>query len=494
MKCPNCGNMAPEGSLFCNQCGTPLKQEVQCPSCGEMIPANSVFCPKCGKMVRNDMAEEHTERPRVAAVPVVGRENQPQQPQPQRLANDAWQQPAREPEPPVVNNDEEDEDDDPRSNFNRNLLLGILAAVILIGALMLMRNCNGNNDRLNPETNDTTAVATSEADTGLDPMSIFMAELNRSNLMGDGATAGAAVKFPGDGGETPDRIAGVTYQSNSTNRSFFKVYLLTRSGSIWNIEPLHTQYLNGRTITMDNSSLIADINQVPRAVKVNGKDCIYFAYMNAPDGGGGEGSNGRVSLSLYDINNKKLMTLDYDGPVKSKDGRLYVYGKPLQSTNSPEMKFLQQEATSIKKIYFPTEEELKAEQEAKEKAEEEKALSGPENAGAKWKHDNGESLTSLKGGEEVKMKAASYDKPIFNLKDMHKKIESESYIVFSDKKGAVYGFNKNSRKYFVIYTPSAGESSPSEIGFGDDNRVLRMRTADGHISYDLVSDKAKLID
>ena len=145
-------------------------------------------------------------------------------------------------------------------------------------------------------------------------------------------------------------------------------------------------------------------------------------------------------------------------------------------------------------IYFPTEEELKAEQEAKEKAEEEKALSGPENAGAKWKHDNGESLTSLKGGEEVKMKAASYDKPIFNLKDMHKKIESESYIVFSDKKGAVYGFNKNSRKYFVIYTPSAGESSPSEIGFGDDNRVLRMRTADGHISYDLVSDKAKLID
>ena len=66
--------------------------------------------------------------------------------------------------------------------------------------------------------------------------------------------------------------------------------------------------------------------------------------------------------------------------------------------------------------------------------------------------------------------------------------------VFADNKGAVYGFNKNSRKYFVIYTPSGGQGSPADIGFGDDNRILRMRTADGHISYDLVSDKAKMID
>ena len=92
------------------------------------------------------------------------------------------------------------------------------------------------------------------------------------------------------------------------------------------------------------------------------------------------------------------------------------------------------------------------------------------------------------------MKAASYDKPIFNLKDMSKKIESDAYIVFADNKGAVYGFNKNSRKYFVIYTPSGGQGTPADIGFGDDNRILRMRTADGHISYDLVSDKAKMID
>ena len=155
------------------------------------------------------------------------------------------------------------------------------------------------------------------------------------------------MRFPGNGADVPDRIAGVTYLSNSTSRSFFKVYTLTRSGSIWNVEPAPPKYLNGRTISMDNNSLIADINQVPRAVKVNGNDCIYFAYLNPPVGSsGGEGSNSRVSLCLYDINNKKFTTLDYDGPVKTKDGRQYIYGKPLQTVNSPELRFLQQEAAS----------------------------------------------------------------------------------------------------------------------------------------------------
>ena len=496
MKCPKCGNQAPEGSAFCNQCGTPLNLEISCPACGESIPANSVFCPKCGKMVRNDMAEEPvqdisaaapvaTEAAPVSAAPAASHSQQHRE----------WKEPV--PVPPVDHDDEdddEDDDDEPRSNFNRNLLIGVLAAVLLIGGLMLMRQCGDGGNPVEPVPTDSTSVQAATPATG-EAITIFTDELNRNNLMGDGASAGAAVRFPGNGADVPDRIAGVTYLSNSTSRSFFKVYTLTRSGSIWNVEPAPPKYLNGRTISMDNNSLIADINQVPRAVKVNGNDCIYFAYLNPPVGSsGGEGSNSRVSLCLYDINNKKFTTLDYDGPVKTKDGRQYIYGKPLQTVNSPELRFLQQEAASIKKIYFPTEEELKAEQEAKEKAEEEKALSGPENAGAKWTHDNGESLTSLKGGEEVRMKAASYDKPIFNLKDMSKKIESDAYIVFADNKGAVYGFNKNSRKYFVIYTPSGGQGSPADIGFGDDNRILRMRTADGHISYDLVSDKAKMID
>ena len=92
------------------------------------------------------------------------------------------------------------------------------------------------------------------------------------------------------------------------------------------------------------------------------------------------GSIGRVSLCLWNVDEKKLTTLDYQGPMKTlDDGRQYVYGKPLQSVSSAETRFLQNEARNVKLIHFLTEEELKAEQEAKEKEEEEKRLADPNN-------------------------------------------------------------------------------------------------------------------
>ena len=89
------------------------------------------------------------------------------------------------------------------------------------------------------------------------------------------------------------------------------------------------------------------------------------------------------------------------------------------------------------------------------------------------------------------MRAQSYDSPIFKMENKNKKIENAEYIVFSDNKGAVYGFNKSSRKYFVIYTPSS-PTAPTEIGFADsENSILNMRTADGRFQYNLKSDKLK---
>ena len=73
------------------------------------------------------------------------------------------------------------------------------------------------------------------------------------------------------------------------------------------------------------------------------------------------------------------------------------------------------------------------------------------------------------------------------------KIENEGYIVFSIKNGAVYGFNKNTRKYFSIYSPK-GDSQPTDIGFADSrNNLMRMRTSEGRFSYDLVTGKTKRI-
>lgn len=508
MKCPKCGNEAPLGSAFCNQCGTPLNSEIQCPVCHNMIPGNSVFCPKCGKMVRNDMEDEPAIHQK--AQPVITFNEQQRQEQErlrreqrqERLQREQEELRHREAETRrqqangwldenIDNDEDEDDDNTPTGSFNRNLIIGVIAVAAIIGALLLMRGCNNSsNQQASDEKIDSTLIA----DATSDPMSIFVGELNRGNLMGDGAKAASAVLVPGNGNDVPDRIWGLTYLSSATERTFVKIYQLTRSGSLWTPELMHIKYLDGRSITLDNTNMIADITKVPRAVQVDGKECLYFAYMNTNNG---EGSRGRVSLNLFDMNEKKLTSLDYEGAVKTRDdGRQYIYGKPLDPINSNARRFLQSEAQNIKILYFQTEEELKAEQEEKERLEQEKAMASPDSADAKWNKENAEKMEQLKKGEEVNMKAATYDKPIFNMRDMHKKVENEGYIVFADKSGSVYGFNKDTRKYFTIYSPKGKASGPTDIGFGNSKaNQLRMRTADGgHFSYDLATGRTRTIE
>lgn len=55
MKCPDCNNIVPDGSRFCNHCGHKFEQEntIKCPNpkCGHSIPADSKFCPDCGTKI-----------------------------------------------------------------------------------------------------------------------------------------------------------------------------------------------------------------------------------------------------------------------------------------------------------------------------------------------------------------------------------------------------------------------------------------------------------
>lgn len=460
MKCPKCGNNVPDGSAFCNQCGNPITNEMQCPSCNSLIPASSVYCPKCGKTVRIDMTAQHyNATPTASSLPPV-----------------------------------QDNEDIPvtKSNYNRNLLMGATIVVGLILLLLVLRFCNGSSDRDTDRValTDSTAALTLD---GQDPLALFNNELGRSSFVGDGATTAFAVGIPAQSGRAA-YIMGVTFSSNAASRSFYKIYRMSQNGSSWHLELEHTQYLNGRSLSFDNAELMASNEQVPRAVLIDGIEGLYFAYKNMPQGAH-EGGSGRVSLAFFDGNNKKLTTLDYDGIIKTRDdGRQYVYGKPLQYDSSVIGRFLKQEAQSVHLIYFPTDEELRAEQEALEAEEAEKALEGPENASARWAADNHDNVASAKGGQEVSVKAQSYDKPIFNNDNKHKVIKNNDYTVFSDKNGSVYGFNMTTRKYFVIYTPTNGRSTPTDIGFADsENSILNMRTAEGRFQYNLKTDRLKAI-
>lgn len=459
-----------------------MSNEVVCSYCHEKMPATSVFCPHCGKAVDDAVNVAQQDRPAASRPQPQGRTYNEQRAA-QRHAN-AWKEPA----PKVEDEEYEEEDDNDgggRSNFNRNLIIGIIAAAVLIGLLSLLRHCNSReNDRLEAR-GDSLAVL---AENSQDEIAVLTAELSRNNFSEDGATVGTAVKFPGTDPDTPDRIVGVTYK-NDTDRPFIKFYKLTRDGGGWKTEPGQAKYFDGRTIIMDNSSLIADAMNIPRAVKLEGKDYLYFGFLNHLKGAG-EGGNGRVTLALYDVEGKKLTTLSYDGKIKSRsDGRQYVYCRgPLESTSGTERSFLRQEAENIGAIRIATQEEIEAEEEAKAKEEEEKSLAGEENADAKWDHDNAENVNKLKEGEEVKMKPTQYEKPIINMKEIKDKLENDRYLVFLDTKGSVVGFNKSTRKYFTIYAGKSGAASG--ISFNGENSVL-IKTGNGSISYDLVNDKAK---
>ena len=483
-RCQHCGHEVPEDSVFCNHCGYRMNQQVRCSYCHEPMPSTSVFCPHCGKAVDN-------------AVSVASQEHaparQPQQPttyNEQRRA--AEQQAARQPmnawkQPEPVEDDDDDDDDGggSGSNFNRNLIIAIVAAVILIALLSLLRHCNSQeNDRLEARADSAAMIA----DSSQEPMQILNAELSRNGMTDDKAYTGCAVRLASTDPDTPERIVGVTYKDD-TERPFVKVYTLTRDGAQWKTELAQTKYFDGRSIIMDNSSLIADAMNVPRAATVDGKQCLYFAFLNHLKGAG-EGNNGRVTLALYDVEGKKLTTLTYDGQIRSRtDGRQYVYSRgPLESTSSSERSFLRQEAASLGCIKVATQEEIDAEEEAKAKEEEEKALAGEENADAKWDHDNAENMDKLKEGEEVKMKPTQYDKPIINMKEIKEKLENDRYLVFLDTKGSVVGFNKSTRKYFTVYAGKNGAASG--ISFSGDNNVL-IKTSNGSITYDLVHDRAK---
>ena len=484
MRCQHCGHEVPDGSVFCNRCGYRMSNDMACPYCGKQIPATSVFCPACGKAV-NDGAKATS-----ASSTTTTRRPQPQgqtyseqrraaASQASRQPANAWQQPAQ------VEGEDDDDNGGNRSNFNRNLIIGIVLAILAIALLSLMRHCNNQeNDRFEAQADSLALVAEGSQE----PIAILNAELSRNNFTEDKAYTGCAVRFASTDPDTPERIVGVTYKDD-TDRPFVKVYNLTRDGAQWKTELGQTKYFDGRSIIMDNSSLIADAMNVPRAVSIDGKQYLYFAFLNHLKGAG-EGGNGRVTLCLYDVDGKKLTTLTYDGKIRARtDGRQYVYCRgPLESTNSNERRFLQQEAASIGSIHVATQDEIDAEEEEKAKEEEEKALEGEENADAKWSHDNAENIDKIKAGEEVKMKPTQYDKPIINMKEIKDKLENDRYLVFLDTKGSVVGFNKNSRKYFTIYGGKNG--SASGISFNGDNNVL-IKTPSGSITYDLVHDKAK---
>jgi TM2 domain-containing membrane protein YozV len=48
MHCTNCGKEIPDGSKFCDKCGSPVAAPIFCSNCGTQNRAGAVVCSKCG--------------------------------------------------------------------------------------------------------------------------------------------------------------------------------------------------------------------------------------------------------------------------------------------------------------------------------------------------------------------------------------------------------------------------------------------------------------
>jgi ribosomal protein L32 len=56
-RCPNDGTIAPAGTKFCTQCGSPMVQPAvdACPNCGKETHG-AKFCPECGTKIERKLA------------------------------------------------------------------------------------------------------------------------------------------------------------------------------------------------------------------------------------------------------------------------------------------------------------------------------------------------------------------------------------------------------------------------------------------------------
>lgn len=450
VKCPRCGNEVPQGSLFCNKCGAPLTGQMECPKCHALIPADSIFCPHCHEM--------------------VGR---------QQGGPDAWTQGQQTAEG-------QDQDGDAGSHRTRNTVIVVLVLAFI--AIVVIRNCffSDNQGNILTGTGDQTEAAMTD-DKSKD---IFNSTLLSHNMKGDGDRIAYAMNVgnaEGTGGS--NTIVGVTFNNNDPQKSYYKLYTLTRNGSDWDIKLSDTRYFVNRQLELDPGVMRAE--EVPSIDQINEKYYFYFAYMTLPPSN--REGEGTVTLVYYDIATGQLATsLEYAGEVAfGSDGQRQIIARNQPGTTGFLKERLAQHAASIGYLHVPTPEELAA-----EKAEQEKAA---EEAAARAAADSMATASALdeavqdQVGAERKENPTMHDKtqPMFRNEDFSKKITGPGYVVFLTKDGKVYAFNKNTDKNFVVY--SAGDAT--DIGFEDSGRgIINIRTTRGRIQYDLPNTTSRRVE
>lgn len=449
-RCPNCGNIVPEGSKFCNHCGSVMASEIVCPNCKSTIPADSAFCPACRAALGKPA-------PQVK-----------QKPEPAKA--DAWNNTTA----PAANGKEQKKE-------GRGVVTYLVCAAIaaFIG-LIVVRSCffSGNHEATTAEN-----VEVSDVDAGR-YNDIFNNALIKNNLKNDGDKIAYACPVKNDTTGKVDRLIGITYLSDAAH-SFYKIYTLTLNGQDWDIKMNNQKYVDGYNLVFDPKSLRAE--EIPAVVDIQGKHYMFFAYACIPS----NEVSGKMATVYFDIDEQKeIRQVDFYGAlIRDTDGQQILKCNTVPVGTGILDNELIKRARSIGMLHIPTEEELAQELAEKERLEKEKAAQEAELAA-----QQAADAQKFENGEEVKVETQQVDKntPLFRAEDFSKKINGGGYTVFLLKNGRVYAFSKATNSTFEVHF---GGGSASDIGFEDSaNGIVNIRTGAGKVQYNLGSKTMKKVE
>lgn len=434
MICPNCKAEIEANSKFCNHCGFRIPEErIVCAACGKDMPANSAFCPSCGNPVNIESVTT------------------PFEPQPEQE-----QEPIATAQAPAEDTDYWDATDSEESKrrHKKKLVwtLIVLLFLIVIGGYFYFSF--GDSNESDMVENNTIAVPL----TNDEAFDIFKNALNTHNMLGDCATPTYAIEVSPTK-QNAQQVIGLSFLSNSSGRSFYKIYRLVSDSISWNITNVLTKNFENCMLNFNVNEIVGAYKEMPQFVTISDKSYFYFTYMVLP-AVINSNSQGKMLFCLFDIDSEKLTTLEYEGEIVDDNGVKKIKGSATNSSKTAESQFLHSQAEAANGIYHLSPEELELEK--------------AENSAQKWAIENANNLKRLRSGEvDVRMKITLYDKPIFSISSVAEdaQIENENLIIVTTENGTVYGYSKTRRLYFVVYAPAAGTTT-TRVSFNPDGTIF----------------------
>lgn len=267
--CPNCGNSLPEGSAFCNKCGSRIEQE----SFNNSRDTHN-----------NDWNNEHASKLQQRS--------------------------------------------DKKKKDNKDTLIYILIGLGLIAfvALFIITRCGDKDNDKDPQAvsiiDDSAAAC---ADT-------LARALNDYNYVSDGARIVYALRANGSQPGVNDVIIGITQLSSKADDSFYKIYKLVKNNGKWTIDPEHIKKIStsGYDVYFDQDKLKAGRDIIPQMVEIAGKKYFFYAFLQNPSG---DPTKAQVVMNMYDVESRAITTATYEGAFENVNGEQRIVCTPASSSS-----------------------------------------------------------------------------------------------------------------------------------------------------------------